>query len=195
MEPQTEPLRRGAVRAEHFADKADAVRELGLGRDDGLERTLGERAVADLAAAGAADAARLADGVRREVIMMDITLGILVIDGVERLEVADGAKRHGCKHLGLAAGERPEPWVRGRTPTSAANGRTSSSAAVDTLAFEQPAADDLLLQFIEAVVDERVAVRVLLGKVSLDVLGQRGKARVADGLIVRVHAVLHFSVA
>ena len=50
----------------------------------------------------------------------------------------------------------------------------------------------MLLQFIEAVVDERVAVRVLLGKVSLDVLGQRGKARVADGLIVRVHAVLHF---
>ena len=97
-----------------------------------------------------------------------------VIDGVERLEVADGAKRHVCKHLGPAAGEKDpnRGEVRGRTPTSAANGRFVERAAVDTLAFEQ-AADDLLLQFIR---QSSMSASPGTGKVSLDVLGQRGKA-------------------
>ena len=45
-----------------------------LGRDDRLDGTLGERAVADLAASGGAGAAGFADGEGREVVMQDETL-------------------------------------------------------------------------------------------------------------------------
>ena len=63
VEPQTRRHRRRAVRAQHVRHQPQRVRELLLVRDHRHERPLGERAVADLATARRADAARLARGV------------------------------------------------------------------------------------------------------------------------------------
>ena len=68
--------RRGAVRFERLADDAAGVRELLLRRQDREDRALGERSVADLAAARAAHHAHLADGERREVVVVHVALGV-----------------------------------------------------------------------------------------------------------------------
>src|SRR5256885_1271591 len=53
--------RRRAVRLEDVRDHADGVRKLLLRGQDGLDRALGERAVADVASRGSAEASHLAD--------------------------------------------------------------------------------------------------------------------------------------
>ena len=62
--------------------------------------------MADLAASGRANAAGLAGGVRREVVVEQEALGVFGAEGVELLRVADRAERHHAQHLGLAAGEQ-----------------------------------------------------------------------------------------
>ena len=59
--PHTDAIERGAVRLEDLGHDADRVRELLPRRHHRMQRALGQLAVADLAAAGAADAAHLAD--------------------------------------------------------------------------------------------------------------------------------------
>ena len=49
------------------------------------QRPLGQRAVADLAAAGAAHAADFADAERREVVVVDVALAVLGADRIEPL--------------------------------------------------------------------------------------------------------------
>ena len=70
------------------------------------QRALGERAVADVAAADAAQRPRLADAERREVVVVDVALGLVQADRVDRLLVGLGAQRGHAHDLGLAAREQ-----------------------------------------------------------------------------------------
>jgi hypothetical protein len=62
-------------------------------RQHGEERALGEAAVADLAALRRADAAGLAGGIRRHVVVEHEALGVLAHQRVDALLVARGAER------------------------------------------------------------------------------------------------------
>ena len=76
-----------------------------VGGITGSERALGERAVADVAALGAAHEAGLADRVRREVVVVDVALLVLDAEVVDALELAGAAQREQAQSLRLAAGE------------------------------------------------------------------------------------------
>ena len=97
--------RRGAVRLEDVGHDADRVGELVLARHHRRERALGERAVADLAAAGAAQRSGLADRERREVVVEHEALVVLAADVLDLLLVVGGAERAGDQRLRLAARE------------------------------------------------------------------------------------------
>ena len=66
---------------------------------------LGEGAVTDVAAAGAAEATDLADAVRREVVVVDVALAGFRADRVEPLLFRRRAQGHRGDDLGLATGE------------------------------------------------------------------------------------------
>ena len=97
--------RRRAVRLEDVRDDADGVGELLLGRERPAQRALGERAVADLAAAGAAQERHLADRERREVVVEHEPLVDLAVHHLDLLLVLGGAERGGDERLRLAARE------------------------------------------------------------------------------------------
>ena len=70
----------------------------------GVDGTLGERAVADFAAAGAADAAGFTDGERREVVVQDEALGRLAAGvAVEVLGFVGGREGREGERLRFAA--------------------------------------------------------------------------------------------
>jgi hypothetical protein len=99
--------RRRAVRLERLGDDPDRVRELVGRRDDRLEGALGERAVADVSPLRAAHEARLADGIRREVVVVHVAavgLERQVVDALTLLRRAEGEEAH---DLRLAAREEP----------------------------------------------------------------------------------------
>ena len=98
-------LRGGAVGGQDLRHAADGVRELSLVRQHGDQGTLCQVAVADLAAAGAAGSAGLADRIRREVVVMDVTLVLGVRQVVHQLGVLGRAQGADGQDLGLAAGE------------------------------------------------------------------------------------------
>ena len=106
--PQTEAIERRAVGLEDLGDDADRVGEVLVVRQQRLERPLGQGAVADLAAAGAAHHLDFAGRERREVVVQHERLGGLAghVDAVDPLLVVRGAERHGDERLGLAAGEQ-----------------------------------------------------------------------------------------
>ena len=76
-----------------------------VGRDDRLDRPLGQRAVPDLAPARAADGPHLADAVGREVVVEHVALPRLPLELLDALLVLLGAERAHRQRLGLAAGE------------------------------------------------------------------------------------------
>ena len=96
--------------------------------------------MADLAAAGAARCAGLAHRVRREVVVMDITLLLLLEDGVELLCIAQSTQGAEGQDLGLTAGEHAGT-VYARQNVNLGSQRTDflHAAAVDALAVCQPA--------------------------------------------------------
>ncbi len=94
--------RRGAVGLHDLGDDADGVGELVLGGDQ-RQSALGEVAVADLAALGAAHAAGLAGAERREVVVVHVALALGGLDGIETLALVEHAERTDGEHLGLAA--------------------------------------------------------------------------------------------
>ena len=95
-----------AIGAQHFRDQTQGVGELFLGRDHGEKRPLGQRAVADLAALGAAHGPGLAGREGREVVVVHVALGLFRGQGVQLLGFARGAQRGNGQHLRLAAGEQ-----------------------------------------------------------------------------------------
>ena len=59
----------------------------------------------DLAASGASRGLGLADRVRGEVVVVHIALGVLAVDAVKNLRIADGAEGGDGQNLSLASGE------------------------------------------------------------------------------------------
>ena len=85
---------------------AHGVREIRLRRNQVGESALGESAVADFAAAGAAQEFHFADRERREIVVQHEALERLVLEEeIEALLVFLGAERGGDERLRLAAGE------------------------------------------------------------------------------------------
>ena len=115
-------------------DHADRVREVRLVRQHRLQGTLGERPVADLAAAGAAQELHLADTERREVVVQHELLVGVADERVDLLLVRRGAQRGHRQRLGLAAGEQRRA-VRARQQADLAGDRPDvvQPAAVDAL--------------------------------------------------------------
>ena len=101
------------------------VEELLFGRHHRHERPLRERAVADLAPAGAAQELHFADRERREGVVQDEALVGLAFDRFDLLRVVVGAERGGDERLGLAAredgravGAAAARWSRSRSAES-----------------------------------------------------------------------------
>ena len=99
--------RGGAVGLEDVGDDADRVGELLLVGQHRAQRPLGERAVADLAPAGAAQELHLADGEGREVVVQHEALLVTLAPAtrVDDLLVVGGAEGDRHERLRLAAGE------------------------------------------------------------------------------------------
>ena len=163
--------RGGAVGFHDLAGDADGV-GIVVERKHRLDGALGERAVADFAAAGAADAAGFADGEVREVVVQDEFLLVLAAGvGVEFLRVVAGAEGGEGDGLGFAAGEERRA-VGARQDADFAGDRADDveAAAVEALAVVQDqAADGFLLDVVEGVLDDEVGD--LLRAELLDELG------------------------
>ena len=124
-------------------------------RQHGDQRALGEAAVADLAPLRRADAAGLAGGERRHVVVEHEVLAVLAGERVDALRVAVGAERRGDQRLRLAAREQRRA-VGARQEAGADLDRPHGArvAAVDArLAGEDLAADDLGFDVEQHVVD------------------------------------------
>ena len=182
-------LRGGAVGAQDLRDTADGVGELLQRGQHGHQSTLGQSAVADLAAAGAAGCAGLAHGVRREVVVVDITLGLLVGQVIHELVVLGAAQGAGGQHLGLAAGKHTGTVHAGQNAhLCSQRADLVDAAAVHTLALvQQPAAHDELLHLVAHQIQVRSRqVRVLL----CDLVHDGQQSSVTHVLVVGVHGSL-----
>ena len=104
-EPQTRRHRRRAVRLQDLRDDAQRVGELLDARQQRTDRPPGQLAVADVAAARRAHAARLPDRERREVVVQHEGLVVLAVERIDQLLVVAGAERGDHQGLGLAARE------------------------------------------------------------------------------------------
>ena len=105
-----EPPQTDAIDDEPLDSRMSDTMRIGVGEllfagDDRRERALGQRAVADLAAAGTGEAAGLADRERREVVVQHEALVELAADVLDLLLVVGGAERAGDERLRLAARE------------------------------------------------------------------------------------------
>ena len=105
VEPQTEP-----IDDEPFDSSVSETRRIVYGNTSSggmtaCERPLGERAVADVAALGAAHAAGLPDRERREVVVVHVAPVALERQVVDPLALFLGAQRQQRHDLRLAAGE------------------------------------------------------------------------------------------
>ena len=128
---------------------------------------------------------------------MDITLFLLLEDGVELLCIAQRAEGAEGQDLGLTAGEHAGT-VNARQNVNLSSQRTDfhHAAAVDALAVCQPAADDLLLELIYALSEVCVVLfLVLVGQGRLECVNDLANACVADGLVVGIHSGLELVVA
>src|SRR5215216_6692653 len=97
--------RRRAVGLQDVGHDADCVGELLRRRDHRDQRALGERAVADVTALGAAHEGGLDDRERREVVVVEVALGRLEAEVVQAHLLARGAQRGHGQGLRLAARE------------------------------------------------------------------------------------------
>ena len=97
----------GSVRFQNVADHAQRVGERLLVGNHGRERALGQRAVADFAAARAAHEADFADAERREVVVQHEALGGFAgLQQLDALLVVLGAQRDRHQRLRFAAREQ-----------------------------------------------------------------------------------------
>ena len=149
--------RRRAVGFGDLGHHADGVGELLLRRQHRTDRAPGELAVADLAPAGRADAAGLADRERREVVVQHERFLVGPLQGVDPLLVLAGAERGDHDRLRLAAGEQRRA-VGARQEADFGDDRAHGDqvAAVDALAgVEDVPAHDLGFELLEHAGDAR----------------------------------------
>ena len=150
---ESEPPQTVAIDDEPFDSRISETMRIVYGKSSspgstGGQRALGERAVADLAAAGAAQELHLADGERREVVVQHELLPALADQRVDLLLVRRRAERGDHERLRLAAREERRA-VRARQHADLAGDRADvgEAAAVDALPLvDDRLADDLLLQ-------------------------------------------------
>ena len=141
-----------------------------------------------LAASGASRGLGLADGVGGEIVVMHIALGILAVDTVENLRVADGAEGGDSQNLSLTSGEHTRA-VDSVKQVNLGSQRTNLvyTSAVNALAVvEQPAAHDVLLGLIEAVLYLIYLVGINLVELLVNFLIDGLEALVADALVIGV---------
>ena len=103
--PADRSHRRRSVGAQNLRDQADRVWKVLYRWDDRQQRALRKGAVADLAPAWPALRSRLADRVRREVVVVHVALELFCRQAVELLLVGHRAERRDRQGLRLAAGE------------------------------------------------------------------------------------------
>ena len=166
--------RRAAVRLEDLADTMRIVygnlSSSGIMRD---ERALGERAVADLAAARAAQRLRLARRERREVVVQHEALPALAGERVDLLLVARRAERRRRRRpASRRAGRAPSRGRAGGCPTSHTIGRIvfMSRPSMRLRSREHVLADDVVLALLELFLDELLDLGERLGA---DLRGER----------------------
>ena len=98
-------LRGRTVGAEYFAHGADCIREFFFVGYNGLESAFGECAVTYLAASRTAKRTSLARAIRREIVMVHITLKGFFVEVIELLNLGNSAERASRHCLTLTAGE------------------------------------------------------------------------------------------
>ena len=157
--------RRGAVALQRLGDEPQRVRELDVVRDHRQQGPLGQRAVTDVAALGAAHEAGLAHAEGREVVVVDVALGGLDAEAVDALRLLGGAQREAGEHLGLAAGEQAGAVHARQHADLALDGPDLvGGATVGALLVDRDAlADDALLERVEGPAEGRVVLRVGVG--------------------------------
>ena len=160
-----------------------------------MDRPLGQRAVADLAARRAAERTDFTGRVRREVVVEHERLLRLArdLDRVDALLVLGSAEGHGDERLGLATGEDGGA-VHARDDADFRRDRADrlEVATVNALALvEDLRAHRVILDVLELVGDFLGALRELLGEGGLGLLAHGGDARRTAGLVLGVHRLGH----
>ena len=181
-------LRGRAVGRKNLGDEAQAVRELLNARDNGQKSALRKCAVTYLAASGASGGLGLADGVGGEIVVVHIALGILAVDTVENLRVADGAEGGDGQNLSLASGEHTRA-VNSVEQVDFSRKRANliDASAVNALAVvKQPAAYDKLLGLVKAVINLLYLVGINLVELLMNLLIDGLEALVTDALVIGV---------
>src|SRR5579875_2267009 len=117
--------RRRAVGREHLRNETQGVRELLDGRHHRQQGPLGQQAVTDLAALGAADSAGFAVGEGRHVVVVHVALLLVDADGVEELVHAGHPRVATFSTCVSPRWKSPLPWAVGTMPTAAYRGRMS----------------------------------------------------------------------
>ncbi len=98
--------RRRTVGFQNVGHQAHGVGEIRVGRKEASQRAFGQSAVADFAAARTAQELHFADAERREVVVQQEALELVLLkQQVEPLHVFLGAQREGGQRLRFAAGE------------------------------------------------------------------------------------------
>ena len=149
--------------------------------------------MAYLATARAAHRLGLASGIRREVVLMHVALGVLIAQAVQYLHVAHSAQRDHCKHLGLTARKHRAAMRAGQQAGLAPyRAHLGQRAAVGTYAgIEYLAAHYLLLERIERVVYLALAALELGVEVLMRLGGHDGLAVLALVAVERVERPVH----
>ena len=124
--------------------------------------------------------------------MVDIALGLFIIDAIQQLAVADRAQSRNGEHLGLTTGKHTGAVYAGQqSHFGSQRADFVHAAAVHALLLvQQPAAHDIFLSAVHTVVDERFLLGVNGIKVLVHLLVDGLQALVADGLVVGIHSEL-----
>ena len=125
--------------------------------------------------------------------MVDVPLGLLLVDAVQQLVVPDRAQGGHGEHLGLATGEHAGAVDAGQQGHLGGQGaHVVHAAAVHALLLvQEPAAHHVLLGQVQALVDFGLLVGVLLGEVLVHVLVDGLQALVPHVLVVGVQSGPH----
>src|SRR5229473_7757381 len=159
--------RRGAVGLQNVGDQAHGVRKFFFGRKQIREGALGERPVADFAAAGAAKELYLTDAEGREVVVQHEALELILREEqVETLHIFLGAKSESGERLGFAARkERGAVNTREQADFASNLADFVKGAAIGTAALvENVVTEDVLAEaFKSALGESALLVHLLLG--------------------------------